>query len=247
MSNYGYMAVAGLIAVGLVGVLSACEVLMIQGSGNITTETRAVTDFDEVNFTNIGELTIVQGNSESLTVTTDDNILPYVKTTVNGGTLTISFDRGTVAPLVHPTQGIHYQLAVKNLKGITLSGAGTVTAAKLETEDLTLAETGAGQIKIDEFTGHNLNANLSGAGRIEVAGKVASQSVVMSGFGSYDAENLQCQVAKVVVSGAGTTTLWVTESLDATISGVGNVRYYGSPQIHSQATGVGHLQSLGNK
>jgi hypothetical protein len=69
----------------------------------------------------------------------------------------------------------------------------------------------------------------------------------MSGFGSYDAENLQSQVAKVVVSGAGTTTLWVTESLDATISGVGNVRYYGSPQIHSRATGVGHLQSLGEK
>jgi hypothetical protein len=49
----------------------------------------------------------------------------------------------------------------------------------------------------------------------------------------------------VEVSGSGNVTTWVTDSLDARISGMGTISYYGSPQVAFNQSGSGMLKSLG--
>ena len=70
--------------------LSACGFSIIQGSGNIQSETREVSDFTAVDFSGFGELTIVQGDTEGLTIETDDNLHDHIEFNVIDSVLTFS-------------------------------------------------------------------------------------------------------------------------------------------------------------
>src|SRR5262245_13375021 len=141
--------------------LSACGINVINGSGNIVTESRPVSNFTAVDFTGFGELTIVQGEAEALAIETDDNLLPHIKTTVSQGTLTIGFDDGTWGPILRPSDSIRYQLTVKTLTALDMSGAGTVESPQLTTDQLTLTASGAGEIKITDLTASAVSVDMS--------------------------------------------------------------------------------------
>jgi hypothetical protein len=227
--------------------LSACGVRVLNGSGTVVTESRPVRDFTAINFSGFGELTLVQGEDEGLTVETDDNLLAYIKTSVNRGTLTIGFDDGVWLPMIRPSDSIRYRLTVKTLDTVELSGAGRVAATALTADRLTLTESGAGEITIAGLTAEEVTVEMSGAGTVELAGAVTHQSVEMSGLGSYAASDLASETATVALSGAGEATVWVTEQLEAELSGAGSIRYYGAPQLTSDSSGLGDVQSLGAK
>jgi hypothetical protein len=102
----------------MVFTLSACTENGIQisgnnqkldGSGKIITENRDVSGFDKVDLQSIGNLTIVQGTEESLTIKADDNLLPYITTEVFNGTLEIGMKPNLS---FNPTQSIEYELVV---------------------------------------------------------------------------------------------------------------------------------------
>jgi hypothetical protein len=69
----------------------------------------------------------------------------------------------------------------------------------------------------------------------------------MSGFGNYNAPDLQSQTASVRISGAGNAVIWVLDSLDVEISGAGNVEYFGSPEVSKDISGAGKVTSRGDK
>ncbi|MEZ4869510.1 MAG: head GIN domain-containing protein [Caldilineaceae bacterium] len=227
--------------------VTGCGFQIVNGSGTVVTEERPVNDFTRVDFTGFGELTLVQGDHEALTIETDDNLLPYIKTTVNEGTLTIGFARRIWLPLVRPTQSIRYRLTVKSLDHLDFSGAGTVMAATLHVDNLTLVESGAAEINLPALTANALTVKMSGSGSVVLAGEVTSQTVELSGLGAYAAGDLASQSAQINLSGAGAATVWVREQLDAEMSGAGAIRYYGSPQTNTSSSGLGAVQHLGNK
>ena len=240
--------IATLFSTLLVALLVAgCGFQVVNGSGTVVTEERPVSDFTRVDFSGFGELTLVQGDKEALTIEPDDNLLPYIKTTVSDGTLTIGFARRGWIPIVRPTQFIHYRLTVKTLTHLGFSGAGTATAAMLHADNLTLVESGASQINLADLTANALTVEMSGTGRVGLAGKVASQTVDLSGLGSYEAGDLASQTAHITLSGVGSATVWVRDQLDADTSGAGTIRYYGSPQTNTSSSGLGAVQRLGDK
>ncbi|MEZ4664556.1 MAG: head GIN domain-containing protein [Caldilineaceae bacterium] len=227
--------------------VSGCGFQIVNGSGTVVTEERPVSDFTRVDFTGFGELTLVQGDNEALTIETDDNLLPYIKTSVSGDTLTIGFARRFWLPLVRPTQSIRYRLTVKTLDHLDFSGAGTVTAATLHADSLTLVESGAAEINLANLTANALTVEMSGSGSLGLAGEVTRQTVELSGLGSYAAGDLASQSAQINLSGVGEATLWVREQLDADMSGAGTIRYYGSPQVNASSSGIGAVKRLADK
>src|SRR5437868_6052334 len=50
----------------------------VTGSGNLKTEVRQVSNFTQVDFSQVGTLTMEQTGVEGLTITADDNILPIL-------------------------------------------------------------------------------------------------------------------------------------------------------------------------
>ncbi len=201
--------------------LSACTISLpaigvTQGSGTEKTETVAVSGFTAVTLKSIGTLNIRQTGTESLQITTDDNILPMLTATVSGGVLQLGL-QGTNIP--RPTNGITWDLTVNNLTSVAL--------------------TGAGRINIQELKTSSLASNISGAGTMTATGQATSQSITVTGAGNYNGRNFTTSNATVNISGAGHAAVNASETLNATVSGAGIVTYYGTPKVTQQISGPG--------
>jgi hypothetical protein len=216
---------------------------VIQGSGNVVTEDRPVSDFNRVSLTGVGEVIITQREEESLTVKADDNLMPYIKAKVENGTLLIGFTDEVKNKHIRHSEQIKFNLSVKDITGLDISGAGVVNAASLDTDRLEIVVGGAGDVSIRSLTTEELVVHLNGAGNVELAGQVAEQDIEINGFGAYQAAKLESQTAIVGVNGAGSATLWATNTLDVQIPGAGSVTYYGNPHVTKKITGVGMIIS----
>ncbi|MBG7610115.1 MAG: DUF2807 domain-containing protein [Anaerolineae bacterium] len=215
----------------------------IEGSGNLITESRDVSGFDRVNLSGYGQVIVEVGDEESLTVTTDDNIMPYVRSEVKNNTLVLDFEDKGFDRGYNPSDGITFNLVVKNLSRVDISGAGSMEVNGLETEKLRIDLSGAGALEISSLTADELVIHQSGAGTVVVSGTVKGQELSHSGVGSYHAADLESETAIVEISGAGSATVWATESLDVDISGLGHVVYYGNPRVIQSISGLGNLIS----
>jgi hypothetical protein len=64
----------------------------------------------------------------------------------------------------------------------------------------------------------------------------------MSGAGELDAKELHAYNVNVSISGAARADVYATEHLEASVSGAGNVNYYGDPKDVSEDTsGAGSI------
>jgi hypothetical protein len=189
----------------------------LKGSGALKTETRNVSGFTQITLASMGDVALSQTGTESLTIEAEDNLLPHLTSTLAGGRLTL----GTDGPL-RPTKPIHYTIGVKDLSEIDVSGAGNVAGTQLHTSAIVV--------------------RVSGAGDVTLSGQADRQDVALSGAGNYEASKLATKTAKVVVSGAGNAAVQVSDALDATVSGVGNVDYTGDPKVTKRIDGVGAVR-----
>lgn len=265
-----------LLPIGLIAILllSACDIQLppkslgfVEPSDTLITEERPVVGFDGIDFSTIGEVIITQGESESLVIRGSDNILPLVKTTVEDGILEIRMENGVNITGLNGEKMLTFTITVKDLDNVKISGAGNVTmndlstpslqvkisgAGKvsmegLTTSSLTVGMSGAGQFELAGLTADSVDINLSGLGEIKLAGEADQATIVISGAGPVQAYELKARTAAISISGLGNAELWVTEMLTGTISGAGNVSYYGNPQAETSTSGLGRFNSLGNK
>ncbi len=220
---------------------------VVRGSGNVVTEERAVRGFDRVSLTGAGDVIVTQGESEALTVETDDNLMPYLKTEVKNGTLILGFTEEARRVNIRPSKGIKFHLQVKELSGLELLGAGDLKAASLDSDRLEILLAGAGDVDIAALRAEVLVVHLNGAGNVVLAGQVTEQDIALNGAGDYRAGELESQVVNVRLNGAGNATVWASGTLDARIPGVGQVRYYGDPQVTKGVSLTGRLVRLGER
>lgn len=214
-----------------------------RGSGNITTETRQVNDFDRVVLTGIGDLVLIQGDTESLEIEAEDNVIPRITSEVKNGTLEIGFDTRTVIP----TKSVKFTLTMRDIRGLETKGVSNINANDITTDSMDLGISGTGNIHMRDLSTEQVTVNVSGAGSLTLDGKTREQKITLSGAGSYDGEDLESSTAEITITGLGTTTVWVTENLDVTISGTGGVDYYGNPQVSQQISGLGRLKDMGSR
>jgi hypothetical protein len=215
----------------------------ISGSGTVITEERAVAGFEQVSLGGAGRLTILQGDVEGLTITTDDNLLEHIASTVSGQRLRIGPDQVSI----RPTRDIEYVLQVKDLRRLDLSGSLSATAPSLTTDTLTLHISGSGRIDIRDLDADHCESRISGSGRVDLTGRADALDLRVSGSGDYRAADLLSLTAEIRISGSGDATVWVRDRLDTAISGSGSVSYYGNPKTSQSVSGSGKVRALGPK
>ena len=236
--------VLGLLLLAAILLTTACNVSISRGSGDLITETRDVSGFDSIALSGSGEVIVNQGEGESLSIETDDNVMEHVKVEVSGGTLNLGFEAG--ANVVSPTRLV-FTVGVDELNSVSVSGSGDIEADKIVTDRFEATVGGSGDVLISELTADVVEARIGGSGEIDLAGEAADQSVNIGGSGSYRGGDLRGETVKVSIGGSGNATVWATESLDANVSGSGSVRYYGTPTVNSSSSGSGDITSLGEK
>jgi hypothetical protein len=218
----------------------------MKGSGNITTETRKVSGVDSIDLEYPAVVTIEQGETESVKIEADDNLLPDIQTQMKGNTLDIFYKRTNNTHVI-PTKPVLITIVVKELKDVEFSSAGELKINELKSDDLSVDLNGAGNLDLNEVNLKKLSVNLSGAGSMKASGTADELEVRISGFGDFKGADLHSKTVSASISGAGSATVWADEKLDAAISGAGSVNYYGSPSVTQRVSGVGNVSQQGNK
>jgi len=216
------------------------------GSGVIKSQTREVSDFHEIEIDYPAQVVITQGKAASVKIEAEDNVLPGLITQVKNGTLKI-FYKADDDKHVNPTKAVKITIVVKNLDKVDFSSAGELTINGLKTNELDFGLDGAGKVTINDITTKTLKIDLNGAGSLGATGTADSLDVNISGFGSFEGEDLHSQIASINISGAGSATVWVDDELDANVSGAGSIDYYGSASVTKNVSGVGGVNRKGDK
>jgi len=190
----------------------------IVGSGTVHTEARAVDAFTAVRLASAGRVVIEPGETDAVTVTSDDNLLPKITTDVRNGTLVLDTAAGT-GIVAHE---LVFRVTVRDLKAISTSGAGTIQA--------------------DGLASTALAVSIAGSSRIQLSGSVADLKLAVGGSGTIGAAALRAERTSVVVSGSGNMSVNASATLNVMISGSGNVTYAGAPKLHSKISGSGRLR-----
>ena len=189
----------------------------VRGSGNRKTEKRELASFKSVEASGAFEVNIVCQQAQSFEIEGDDNLLPLIKTDVNGGALRIHSDEPYNA-----SRPIAISISVPNLEQFISAGAGDIHVSGVKNEELVL--------------------NNTGAANIEASGQTKFVDLKSSGAGNIETEKLQAERAKVTVSGAANIDVFASQQLDVSVSGIGSVTYSGNPPVvNKSVSGIGSV------
>lgn len=210
----------------------------------MATEVRQVSGFDAIELRGIGSVKITQGDAEELRIEADSEIIPQIKTAVEGTTLVIRYDVSWSLFNVGFLRPIEFHVTAKTLSALTLEGAGMMTGGGLDLGDLTVTLAGAGRINLGMHA-KAVKATLAGAGALAFAGRADSLDMRISGAGEYEGSQFETATAKLEISGAGSAVARVRDELDARIAGAGSVNYYGDPKVTQSLGGAGSIKKAG--
>jgi hypothetical protein len=216
----------------------------VPGSEVIQTEKRNPGAFEAIAVEYAGaEILLRQGDSESIEIEADDNVLPQLSTQVLSGTLTIKNLETDWKTTVNPSRPVKIAITVKQLDEIVLSApVGTLEGSSLQADTLKLVVSGGAQVRLNAIQVHLLEGELSGAGDIQISGTADEIKLILSGYGNFNAADLESHTAAVELSGMGDATVRVDEELAATITGAGSVNYYGNPHVEQNVNGAGSVK-----
>ena len=127
---------------------------------------------------------------------------------------------------------------------VSLDGSGDVAMQEVIAKTADLSIDGSGNLTMKNVIVDALSTKIDGSGDSTLSGEVNHQTIAIHGSGSYDAGNLQSQVTTVKVIGSGDSNVWVTDELDITITGSGNIVYRGKPAVTKMITGSGDITRL---
>jgi hypothetical protein len=210
----------------------------IDGNGKLHVEEREISDFSRIDFSGAGDLDIQIGETSSLSISAEENLLPYIRTVVEGDTLRI-YTENNVS--LDPNTRISYSISARSLTAISMSGMGNTTLGSLETDSFSIELSGAGNINVTDLEAENFYLHLSGTGLITVSGTATEQNIELSGAGNYEGSNFATERTQVSLSGVGNANLRVSETLEGSMSGLGNLSYFGNPRVNVSRSGLGNI------
>jgi hypothetical protein len=216
--------------------------MFIQGSGNVVSQQKTVSDFHSINSKGTCKIKLTQGNEESLVIEAEDNILPYVQTEVSNGVLYITFENNNCH--IYPTKSINLYITMKNIEAIRTSGSCQLNSTNVTFEELKIKTTGSSNINIESLVAKKLIINSQGSTIINITGQTEKQELDLKGSSEYLASNLDSQTPIVDISGSGEATVLVQKLLQVKISGMGKLDYYGSPNVNQTISGLGRVNKL---
>jgi hypothetical protein len=214
-------------------------------------EVRQVSGFDWVNVRYYGEVVLEQCDQEGLVIEADEELLPRITSEVVDGKLNLGFDMQWWEWLTEwmklsslTDKKIHYTISMRNIRGLSLSGAVSLSAAQIKAEDCAISISGSSNVKIGHFEGMGLANTISGSGNIELAGSAQRHTLHVSGSGTIKAADFMTQEADIHISGSAKALVKVAQILNVHISGAGDVQYLGQPQVRQHISGVGRVRQV---
>lgn len=214
----------------------------INGDGNVVTIERSVGNYDGVALAGWFDVDLVGGKEGELTLEGESNLLEYVKTEVKNGTLVIKVEKGVNLRPSNWGKGIHITVPVESISEVSLSGSGDIAGqTTIKSNSFSARIAGSGDMALMVET-ERVEAALSGSGDITLSGRTTDFDVQVSGSGDIKAYELEAEHVTAAVSGSADIKVTANQSIDARVSGSGDIHYRGNPKkINSKSSGSGDI------
>ncbi|MGH2642755.1 MAG: GIN domain-containing protein [Chitinophagaceae bacterium] len=198
----------------------ACNKDRITGSGDIISQNRDVSGFSGIVTNGSTPAFITIGTGFSVAVKGYQNLLPLFEINVSNRVLQAGF-KNNVNVHNNNTQ-LYVTLPALNYIQTNGNGDMTITGAVTGMDQLKAVIAGSANITIENGNADNFEGNITGKGNI-------------SGLG------FQCKNASLSITGNGNMEISVSDSLNVTISGMGNIYYQGNPVVITHISGKGQV------
>lgn len=211
----------------LPAIVLIASVLLIAGcsehrdDGPVARDTRQLDAFDSIEMEGAARLEITIGGAQSVEVEGREAVVSRVDTEVRGHTLRIQS---------------------KPKDWFITNGRPRVTLRITLPELESLRLEGGNDVRMTGFAGGQTRIRVAGATHMKADGKLDELTVHMAGAGHADLSQLLANEAKVTLDGVGSVIVHPTDTLDATMNGVGAILYTGSPrEVNTRMNGLGTI------
>lgn len=225
--------------------LSSCHFFhgrQIDGNGNVTTQSRNVSDFTRVDVSSAINLYVKQDSVYSVKVEIDDNLQQYIKVKEENGVLYINQENNTS---LDATGKIKVYVSAPAFKNLEASGA-----CKIVSENM-LTSAGGIDIQVSGASGASLelktpkvSVDLSGASDITLKGETKDISIEGGGASHAKCFELLSENAEVDLSGASSAEVVASVKIIAKASGASHVKYKGNASISQDVSGAGSVKKV---
>ena len=234
----------------LCAILLATSMLSAQttivGSGPMVKQERKLEAFNTVNNPSTFDITITRSSDYRAVVTADGNLIDYILTEVENGTLTVSIKSGISYSNAHVTITIF----TPHLNEVVMKGTGNVTALSVKEDSFTATCKGTGSFKCDcLLVTKDLILQNSGTGNMDVSYMCQNTVIIKnSGTGNISLSMLQNVTSSMKIQNSGTGAITLKKlsvgDLQLMIRGTGNVTLSGKADkmtlVHG---GCGNVQA----
>ena len=219
---------------------SSCMLSCIHGSGEMKTENRKVGEFNRISISGVYKVVLKQDSTFGITISADDNLLKYIKTTVSGDKLHIYNKRNFCN-----AGELTITIGVRNLEELGTSGVVDVQSdGKINAKDLHFDLSGASKITMD-ITAAKVTTSGSGASELNLKGQATSHDIDLSGDSKVYALDFVVGSCDIQSSGVGHSEVDVLNSLSIHSSGASEVKYRGNPSnITNDKSGASSIEKV---
>lgn len=216
----------------------------VRGNGVVITSERTISGFEGIETLGSFDVTLVPAAATSVKVETDENLLQYIETYVDGGDLKIK-TRDDYN--LRPRRDIRITVSGPVFTNIETKGSGSIVGQGTLNSDseknVNLEVAGSGNIDV-EIRAAKVDAKISGSGNITVKGESKAFDGAIYGSGNLRAGKLQTEDASVKIAGSGNAEVFATGKLDVHVMGSGDVKHRGNAQVNTKISGSGSVVKI---
>lgn len=232
----------------------------LTGNGILTSKTIEAPQYTQVEVERGVVLRLVESPNNQITVTTDENVMPYVVITCQEGIL-----KATIDPTVNYIcqADITVEAPINpQITQLRASSAGEIELmVPLMTEELGIEASSAAEIKgalhggkvmlnlsssaeadLHLETMEKVGVHISSAAEAELRGSCRQLEALVTSAASLDAEELISTSCTANASSAGEIELYCTGLLVAEASSAGTIRYSGPCRVEEQKSSAGTIR-----
>jgi len=189
----------------------------VKGSGPSIEKEINISDFNAIDVSGGFDVILVQGSTESLTLTAQDNLFEYITTRVENGTLKIYTHHN-----IWSTRPMKARISFKDIKGLKVSGGGDIYGeTPINAEALEVSVSGGGDFK-SEINSEQLKCHITGGGDAEISGKINYYNLSISGGGDLKSKVSAGEISFRMVGGGDLDMKMNAERLKCSVFGGGD-------------------------
>lgn len=210
------------------------------GHGPLVTETRAVQHFTGIDLQMNGNVYYTVGTERKVEITARQSIHSLLETTIIDNRLVLRYRNGKT---YDADESIRIDVTAPAPSSLFLNTSGSIYVMNdLQVSEVMLRAWGSGSIFLQKVKAGHIDAETTVSGRIIAAGGEAiSEKLKTKGSGGIDLSAIAAKTVVTQTIGSGDIKVRVSENLDVTINGSGDVYFSGYPYISTHISGTGRL------